>query len=89
MKPILILRHARARMAQYAISEASVLAVVRDPAWTAPDPRPGVQRRYGRPPELGGRVMRVACVEEEDHIRVLSAHPDRSAKEPDGRQADI
>jgi hypothetical protein len=26
----------------------------------------------------------VACVEESDHIRVLSAHPDRDARPPDG-----
>jgi hypothetical protein len=33
---------------------------------------------------LAGRVLRVACVEESDHIRVLSAHPDRDARPPDG-----
>lgn len=84
MKPIILRQHALARMAQFGISEAVVIAIVRDPAWTEPDPRPGIDRRFGRPPELAGRYLRVACVEESDHIRVLSAFPDRDARPPDG-----
>ncbi|WP_298744753.1 DUF4258 domain-containing protein [uncultured Brevundimonas sp.] len=84
MKTIILTRHARARMAQYGLPEAAVVAAVRHPLWTEPDPRPGVERRFGRPPELDGRVLRVACVEENDHIRVLSAFPDRDARPPDG-----
>jgi len=84
MKPIEWTRHGLVRKAQYGLTEAAVFAVVRNPLWTEPDPRPGIERRFGRPPELGGRVLRVACVEESDHIRVLSAHPDRDARPPDG-----
>jgi len=84
MKPIILTHHALARMARYGLTEASVVAVVRKPLWTEPDPRPGIERRFGRPTELAGRVLRVACVEESDHIRVLSAHPDRDARPPDG-----
>lgn len=84
MKPIILRRHALARMALYGLSEPAVVAVVRRPLWTEPDPRPGIDRRFGQPPELAGRYLRVACVEENDHIRVLSAFPDRDARPPDG-----
>lgn len=89
MKPIVIRQHARDRMAEHGISEAAVLAAVRTPEWVGPDPRAGIHRRYSRPAELGGRVLRVACVEEEGHIRVLSAHPDRNARPPDGAANDL
>ena len=84
MKPIILRQHALARMARYGLSEQSVHAVVRKPLWTEPDPRPDIERRFGKPPELAGRYLRVACVEESDHIRVLSAFPDRDARPPDG-----
>ena len=84
MKPIILTRHGLGRMALYGLSDAAVVATVRQPLWTEPDPRPGIERRFGRPPELDGRILRVACVEESDHIRVLSAHPDRDARPPDG-----
>jgi uncharacterized DUF497 family protein len=90
MKTILFRNHARERMSQNGVTEASVLRAVRDPEWTAPDPyRPGVERRFIRAPELGGRVLRVACIEESDHIRVLSAHPDRNARPPDASSNDL
>ena len=84
MKTILLTQHGRSRMAQYGLSDATVVAVVRHPLWIEPDPRPGIERRFGRSEELDGRILRVACVEESDHIRVLSAHPDRDARPPDG-----
>ena len=84
MKPIILTRHALARMARYGLLEATILAAVRDPLWTEPDPRPGIQRRFSRPAGLDGRYLRVACVEESDHIRILSAFPDRDARPPDG-----
>lgn len=89
MKPIELRMHARERMAEYGVSVASVYAAVRSPEWTGLDPRPGIERRYIHAPELGGRVLRVACVEESDHIRVLSAHPDRNARPPDAPRDDL
>jgi hypothetical protein len=82
-KPIRFTRHALARMAQYGIAAALTERAVRSPEWTEPDPTPPVQRRFLTLPELQGRVLRVACVEEQDHIRVLSAFPDRNARRPD------
>ena len=84
MKPVRLTRHALIdRIQFYALEIAWVERIARDPEWTAPDPQPGVERRFGRVAELGGRVLRVACVEEEDHIRVQSVHPDRNARPPD------
>ena len=84
MKPVILTHHARARMVQYGLTEAMVIAAVRHPLWTEPDPRPGIERRFGHRSELPGRRLRVACIEESDHIRVLSAFPDRDARPPDG-----
>lgn len=84
MKTIILTQHSRSRMAQYGLSDPAVVAIVRRPLWVESDPRPGIERRFGRPSELDGRILRVACVEESDHIRVLSAHPDRDARPPHG-----
>jgi hypothetical protein len=84
VKPVRLTRHALIdRIEVYGLDVAWVERIARDPEWTGPDPQPGVERRFGRVAELGGRVLRVACVEEEDHIRVLSVHPDRNARPPD------
>jgi hypothetical protein len=84
MKPLRFTRHALLdRMSLYGLSRESVEAIIRDPEWTEPDPDdPAVERRFGRPAGWT-RHVRVACVEEEDHIRVLSAFPDRNARPPD------
>lgn len=84
MKSIRLTRHALIdRIQLYGLEISWVERIVRKPEWTTLDPQPGVERRFGKVPELGGRVLRVACVEEEDHIRVLSVHPDRKARPPD------
>jgi hypothetical protein len=70
-------------MDRYGLGEAVVERASWSPDWTAPDPQPGVERRFRATPELGGRVLRVACVEEEDHIRIISVFPDRDARPPD------
>jgi len=84
MKPLRFTRHAATdRMPLYGLTQDVVEAIVRRPEWTEPDPDdPTVERRFGRPPGFA-RHVRVACVEEEDHIRVLSAFPDRNARPPD------
>lgn len=83
MKRIEFRRHALDRMAEYDIAPATVERAVRQPLWTEPDPyRPGIRRHFTTAPERGGEIVRVALVEEADHIRVMSAHPDRGAKPP-------
>ena len=41
-----------------------------------------VQRRFRIVPERGNRVLRVACVETDTEIRILSAFLDRRARRP-------
>ena len=70
-------------MPRYDLTREIVEDIARHPEWTQPDPdNPDVERRFGRPSGWT-RYVRVACVEEEDHIRVLSAFPDRNARPPD------
>jgi len=68
------------RMAKFGLKAEWVEKAVRSPDWTELDPQPGVERRFRVTPEYGGRVLRMACVEEKDHIRVVSVFPDRNAK---------
>lgn len=84
MKAIRLTRHVTVdRMPLYGLTPEIIEVIVRHPDWTEPDPDdPAVERRFGRPTGWT-RHVRVACVEEEDHIRVLSAFPDRNARPPD------
>jgi len=81
-KPLAFTQHARARMREYGITELAVAEIVVAPEWVEPDPQPDVERRFRRLPELGGRFVRVACIEDPDYIRVLSVFPDRDARPP-------
>lgn len=81
-KPLRFTGHARTAIAERELAEAWVEAAALSPEWEAPDPRPGVVRRYRAIPERGGRILRVACVETPDEIRILSAFLDRRARKP-------
>ena len=51
------------------------------PDWIEQDPRDAlVERRFRAIPEFGGRILRVACVETNSSIRVISALFDRNAR---------
>jgi hypothetical protein len=84
MKPLRFTRHALVdRMPLYGLTREIVEAVVRQPDWVELDPDDiAVERRFGRLPGFIHHV-RVACVEEEDHIRVVSVFPDCNARPPD------
>jgi hypothetical protein len=84
MKPLRFTRHALVeRMPRYGLTREIVEAIVRQPDWVEQDPDDdAVERRFGRPPGFI-RHVRVACVEEEDHIHVVSVFPDRNARPPD------
>ena len=83
MKRLILTRHALEALIDRNLKSEWLVLTARDPEWTTPDPIPGVERRFRRFPELGGRALRVAVVEKADHIRILSAHPDRNARPPD------
>ena len=53
----------------------------RQPDWRKPDRSdPEVERRYLVLPELEHRVLRVACIEDDATIRVVTAFLDRGAR---------
>lgn len=82
-KPVVFTRHALARMQDYSFDQAWVAATVHAPDWCEVDTRIGVERRFKYSHAHGGRAIRVACMEELDHIRILTVFPDRDAKAPD------
>jgi len=80
-KPILFTRHARDALAERELDPRWVEKTVREPEWRRPDPlRPGVERRFRAIPEFGGRILRVACFETTDEIRILTVFFDRDAR---------
>ena len=57
--------------------EDTVLA----PDWVEQDPRePNVDRRFRAIQQFGGRILRVACVETNSTVRVISVLFDRNAR---------
>ncbi len=79
-KPLVWRKHARDVLAERKLDPAWVEKAARQPEWRMPDPDdPEVERRYLRIPERGGRVLRVACVENDQEIRIVTAFLDRNA----------
>ncbi len=83
-KPLRFSAHATTVMRERGLDIGWVEAIVLDPLWREPDPKDSdVERRFGIVPERGGRIMRVACVEDEMEIRIISAFLDRGAIKPE------
>ncbi len=73
--------HARVIMAERAIVAAWVERVVTAPGFRTPDPNdPEVERFYGRVPERGGRVLRVAVNTRAKPWRVVTVFFDRKMR---------
>ena len=82
-KPIRFTRHAIDAMEERRLERQWIEAAVRDPQWQESDRRdPSVMRRFRTISQRGGRVLRVAYVETETEIRVVSAFLDRRARRP-------
>lgn len=82
-KPLFFTRHAQDAVAERVLEYDWIERTVRDPEWSHPDPRrPDVMRRFRAIPEFGGRILRVACIETADEIRILTAFFDRNARKP-------
>jgi uncharacterized DUF497 family protein len=81
IKRLTLTAHARIRMRDRQLSEAWVELTVRQPDWIEPDPHDeAVERRFRAINEFGGRILRVACVETQTNIRVISVMFDRNAR---------
>jgi hypothetical protein len=82
-KPLSFTAHAEDAILERNLDRNWVEMTVWEPEWVHPDPhRPGVERRFRVIPEFGGRVLRVACLETADEIRILTVFFDRDAREP-------
>lgn len=80
-KRIILTAHAQVRALERAIRGDWIEETLFSPAWTEPDPRdPTVERRFRPIPEAGHRILRIACVETNYEIRVISLMFDRRAR---------
>jgi hypothetical protein len=76
-------QHAEDSIVERELDRDWIERTVADPDWKVADPRnPGVERRFRAIPEFGGRILRVACLENADEIRILTAFFDRDARKP-------
>lgn len=82
--PLFFTAHARTVMVERELDPAWIERAVREPEWELPGPSgPGIVRGFRRIPERGNRILRVACVETDSGIRILSAFLDRGARRPE------
>ena len=82
-KPLRFTKHAQDAILERELDRTWIERTVREPEWSRQDPRrPGVQRRFRAIPEYGDRVLRVACAETADEIRILTVFFDRDARRP-------
>jgi Domain of unknown function (DUF4258) len=80
-KPVTFTAHARTRLRDRRIDLKWIEEAIFDPDWTEKDPKdPAVERRFRTVWQFGGRVLRVACVETNSSVRVISAMFDRNAR---------
>jgi hypothetical protein len=80
-KPIALTAHAQIRLQNRRIDPKWVEETILDPEWIEGEPRdPTIERRFRAIPQFGGRVLRVACVETNSSIRVISVMFDRNAR---------
>jgi len=81
VKPLVWKKHARDALLERKLQAAWIEQAAREPEWREADPDdPEVERRYLTIPERGGRVLRVACVENDREIRIVTAFLDRKAR---------
>lgn len=80
-KPNRYSEHALTAMRERALEPKWVESAVFEPDWLEPDPlRADSERRFKALPERNGRVLRVAIVETEYEIRIITAFLDRRAR---------
>ena len=80
-KPLQFTKHAQDAIFERELDLSWIERTARNPEWTEPDPnRPGVERRFCIIPEFGSRILRVACLETDDEIRIVTVFFDRDAR---------
>jgi hypothetical protein len=82
-KPLRFTKHAEDVILERNLDRSWIERTARQPEWSYSDPeRVGVQRRFRKIPEFGNRVLRIACVESDEEIRILTVFFDRNARRP-------
>ena len=80
-KPVVLTTHARLRLRERNIDPNWIDETVRYPEWTETDPKDStIERRFRAISRRGNRFLRVACIETESGIRVISVMFDRNAR---------
>jgi uncharacterized DUF497 family protein len=80
-KLVVLTAHAKARLEDRHIDLTWIEETVHSPEWCENDLKdPGIERRFRAIPAFDGRILRVACVETNSDIRVISVMFDRNAR---------
>ena len=81
MKKIVFTQHTKDAIRERGIEPDWVILAVVDPEWTQRDSyRHDIERRFRSVPEFGNRVLRVACFETVEEVRIITAFFDRHAR---------
>jgi len=80
-KKVTFTHHAEDAIREREIDPDWIMRTALDPEWRTPDPyRPGVERRFRSIPEFNNRVLRVACIESDIELRIVTVFFDRHAR---------
>jgi hypothetical protein len=80
VKPIVLSRHAQRVVSERRLAEEWIAEVIRNPAFTKPDPtQPGAIRAFGRVAAFGNRMLRVVYYDAGMEYRIITVFFDRRA----------
>ncbi|OJF96778.1 DUF4258 domain-containing protein [Pararhizobium antarcticum] len=83
IKPLRYTLHAETVIRERGLNKSWIENTVRQPDWRIPDPEDkDIARLYRHISERGDRILRVACLENVEEIRIISAFFDRKARRP-------
>jgi Domain of unknown function (DUF4258) len=83
VKPVVLTIHAAQAVSERELRMEWVESAARACEWSCPDPQGnGIEQRFRTIPEYENRILRVACLESETEIRIITAFFDRKAKRP-------
>ncbi len=80
-KSLVLTAHARAVMVEWQLNADWIERTVDNPDWIEKEDN-GVERRFRSIAEAENRVLRVACLDSGEQIRIVTAFFDRKAKRP-------
>jgi hypothetical protein len=82
-KTVVLTIHAAQAVSERELRLEWVESAARACEWSRPDPQVNrIEQRFRTIPEYEHRILRVACLESDREIRILTAFFDRKAKRP-------